>query len=85
MLRHCIATFFAILQQCLGVTLQLFTMLKVDQVMRAPNGKGALNSPVSRKLEYLRNVNGLQLNRITQHPVAVGDLKMYSNLWDPEL
>ena len=33
--------------------------------------------PVSRKLKYLRNVNGLQLNSIMQHPVGLKCTETY--------
>ena len=34
------------------------------------NGQLNLNSPVSRKLKYLRNINEPQLTMVAQHPVA---------------
>ena len=30
----------------------------------------AINSPVSRKLKYLQNINEPQLTTVAQHPVA---------------
>ena len=54
--------------------------LSHEQLITGAGHVVTLHSPVSHKLKYLRNINGLQLNRITQHPIAVGGLKIYRNL-----
>ena len=65
-----------------GTMLPGTTVTRSERISKLPDH---LNSPVSRKLKYLRNISGLQLNWMTQHPVAVGGLEMYRNLWDSEL
>ena len=43
------------------------------------------NRPLPCKLKYLWSVNELQLTEVVQHRLPFGGLKMYRNVWDPEL